>query len=76
MKLEPLASHIFYLVEYHGMSDEPLEKISGGILMCGNNNGLCGCIGNNWWLIIILVLLFCYCGNGTNTAGICGCDRC
>ena len=24
--------------------------------MCGNNNGLCGCIGNNWWLIIILVL--------------------
>ena len=44
--------------------------------MCGNN-GLCGCIGNNWWLIIILVLLFCYCGNGagTGTAGICGCDR-
>jgi hypothetical protein len=46
--------------------------------MCGNNNGLCGCIGNNWWLIIILVLLFCYCGNGTTTGGYgtCGCDRC
>ena len=46
--------------------------------MCGNNNGLCGCIGHNWWLIIILVLLFCYCGNGTTTGGYgtCGCDRC
>ncbi len=32
--------------------------------MCGNNNGLCGCIGNNWWWIVILLLLFCYCGNG------------
>jgi hypothetical protein len=60
------------------MSGESLEKISGGISMCGNNNGLCGCIGNNWWLIIILVLLFCYCGNGTTTGGYgtCGCDRC
>jgi len=34
--------------------------------MCGNNNGLCGCLGNNWWWIIILVLLFCNCGNCGN----------
>ncbi|MGM9548525.1 MAG: hypothetical protein ACI3V5_01590 [Faecousia sp.] len=34
--------------------------------MC-NNNGLCGCFGNNWWWIIILILLFCNCGcNGNN----------
>ena len=39
----------------------------GGILMCGNNNGLCGCFGgNNWWWIIILILLFCNCGCGNN----------
>ena len=30
--------------------------------MCGNNNGICGCLNNNWWWIIILVLLFCNCG--------------
>ena len=39
--------------------------------MCGNNNGLCGCLNNNWWWIIILVLLFCNCGNGA-TFGGCG----
>ena len=39
--------------------------------MCGNNNGLCGCLNNNWWWIIILVLLFCNCGNGTFGGG-CG----
>ena len=33
--------------------------------MCGNNNGICGCLNNNWWWIIILVLLFCNCGGGT-----------
>ena len=42
--------------------------------MCGNNNGICGCLNNNWWWIIILVLLFCNCGNGT-TFGCGGCDR-
>ena len=31
--------------------------------MCGNNNGICGCLNNNWWWIIILILLFCNCGN-------------
>ena len=30
--------------------------------MCGNNNGICGCLNNNWWWIVILVLLFCNCG--------------
>ena len=43
--------------------------------MCGNNNGLCGCLNNNWWWIVILVLLFCNCGNmggcGENTCGCC-----
>lgn len=43
--------------------------------MC-NNNGLCGCFGNNWWWIIILLLLFCNggcgCGNNWNS---CGCDN-
>ena len=33
--------------------------------MC-NNNGLCGCFGNNWWWIIILILLFCNCGCGNS----------
>ena len=32
--------------------------------MCGNNNGICGCLNNNWWWIVILVLLFCNCGGG------------
>ena len=41
--------------------------------MCGNNNGLCGCLNNNWWWIIILVLLFCNCGNTFGCGG--GCDR-
>ena len=41
--------------------------------MCGNNNGICGCIGNNWWWIVILVLLFCCCGNNN---GMCNnCER-
>ena len=44
--------------------------------MCGNNNnGLCGCFGNNWWWIIILILLFsCCCGNNNNWG--CDNDRC
>ena len=44
--------------------------------MCGNNNGICGCINNNWWWIIILVLLFCNCGGGCGMArgeNTCGC---
>ena len=45
--------------------------------MC-NNNGLCGCLNNNWWWIVILILLFCNCGswngceNNNNGCG-CGC---
>lgn len=38
--------------------------------MC-NNNGLCGCLNNNWWWIVILILLLCNCG-GWNGCG-CGC---
>ena len=42
--------------------------------MC-NNNGLCGCFGgNNWWGIIILILLFCNCGCNNNSWNN-GCDR-
>ena len=45
--------------------------------MCGNNNGLCGCLNNNWWWIIILILLFCNCGsnwgwNGGDNNNTCG----
>ena len=39
--------------------------------MCGNNNGICGCLNNNWWWIIILILLFCNCG-GSTFGGGCG----
>ena len=42
--------------------------------MC--NNGFCG---NNCWWIIILLLLFCGCGNGNSICGgsynNCGCDN-
>ena len=46
--------------------------------MCGNNNGLCGCLNNNWGWIIILILLFCNCGNnwgwnGCDNNNNCGC---
>lgn len=44
--------------------------------MC-NNNGLCGCLNNNWWWIVILILLQCNCGgwNGceSNNNNGCGC---
>ena len=43
--------------------------------MCGNNNGICGCLNNNWWWIIILVLLFCNCGGGWSTYGNNGCGN-
>lgn len=47
--------------------------------MCGNNNGLCGCLNNNWWWIIILILLLCNCGGfggcfgGCENGNNCGC---
>ena len=44
--------------------------------MCGNNNGICGCLNNNWWWIVILVLLFCNCGGCGNTAGNGGWNGC
>ena len=45
--------------------------------MCGNNNGICGCFGNNnWWCIIILLLIFCNCCNNNNSNwNGCGCDN-
>ena len=48
--------------------------------MCGNNNGLCGCLNNNWWWIIILILLFCNCGGNWGGGGCdnnnnCGCCK-
>ena len=39
--------------------------------MCGNNGMCFG--GNGLWWIIILILLFCNCGN--NNWGGCGCDN-
>ena len=45
------------------------------MIMCNNNNGICGCFGNNnWWWIIILILLFCNCGN--NGCSTWNNDRC
>ena len=42
--------------------------------MCGNGNGFCG--GNLCWIIILLIL-FCGCGNmgGYGNMGGCGCER-
>ena len=39
--------------------------------MCNNNgNGICGCFsGNNGWWIIVLLLIFCNCGNGCGNNG-------
>ena len=45
------------------MSGENRYEICGGNLMC--NNGFCG--GNMCWIIILLIL-FCGCGNN----GLCG----
>lgn len=58
------------------MSGEAQNSIPEVTNMC-NNNGLCGCLGNNWWWIIILILLFtncggCGCENNNNGCG-CGC---
>ncbi len=36
------------------------------------NNGFCG--GNLCWIILLLIL-FCNCGNMGNTANNCGCDH-
>ena len=60
--------------EYLGMSGGGRYENLGGILMC--NNGFCG--GNMCWIIILLIL-FCGCGNnglysGGNNCG-CGCDN-
>ena len=43
--------------------------------MCGNNNGICGCLNNNWWWIIILILLFCNCGGFGGNGCWNGCDN-
>ncbi len=55
------------------MSGESRKTSFGGILMY--NNGFCG--GNLCWIIILLIL-FCGCGNnglyGNNNNG-CGCDN-
>ena len=58
-------------MEYHGMSGEPLEKILLEVFsMCNNVFG-----SNNCWWIIILVLLFCCgCGNQGNNCD-CGCNN-
>ena len=68
--------HIFPASEYHGMSAKSARLSSEGNDMC-NNNGLCGCLNNNWWWIVILILLLCNCGGndcgcGNSNSG-CGC---
>ena len=65
-------AHIFPREEYHGMSGSALKNpISEVMIMCNNN--FCG--GNIWWIIILLIL-FCGCGNGNNGMwnNNCGCD--
>ena len=58
------------------MSGKNRYEICGGIFMC--NNGFCG--GNMCWIIILLIL-FCGCGNngglwsGNNNGCGCGCDN-
>lgn len=71
-------AHLFWAAEYLGMSGIAAEKISEVFIMY--NNGFCG---NSCWWIIILILLFCGCGNNglcgstynnNNSCG-CGCDN-
>ena len=70
-------THLFYATEYLGMSGFAADKFSEVIFMC--NNGMCG---NNCWWIIILLILFCGCGNNglggnsySNNRCGCGCDN-
>ena len=67
--------HLFAAAEYLGMSGFAAKKIPEVFIMY--NNGFCG---NSCWWIIILILLFCGCGNnglcGNNYSGNnCGCDN-
>ena len=56
------------------MSGESLEKILfGGIFMCMSNGNSCG---NIWWIIILVLLFCCGCGNNNWGSNNCGCDRC
>ena len=61
-------------MSYLGMSGSAANKILEVLTMY--NNGFCG---NNCWWIIILILLFCGCGNnglcGGNCSNNCGCDN-
>ena len=62
--------HISGLPEYHGMSGKPASKNLEVFFMC--NNG-CGFFGGNMCWIIILLILFCGCGNGMSSYS-CGND--
>ena len=66
--------HIFLAAEYHGMSGSAAKKFLEVFIMC--NNGFFG--GNCCWIIILLIL-FCGCGNngmcGGNYNNNCGCDN-
>ncbi len=66
--------HIFPAAEYHGMSGSAVKNFLEVFIMC--NNGFFG--GNCCWIIILLIL-FCGCGNngmcGTNFSNNCGCDN-
>ncbi len=62
-------------MEYHGMSGSAVKNFLEVFIMY--NNGFCG--GNICWIIILLIL-FCGCGNnGGNLCGNynnnCGCDN-
>jgi len=70
--------HLFWSGEYLGMSGDRRQKNLEVFIMY--NNGFCG---NSCWWIIILILLFCGCGNNglcggssynNNNCG-CGCDN-
>ena len=50
-------SHIFVAAEYFGMSGSAVKNFLEVFYMCNNN-----CGGNLCW-IIVLIILFCGCGN-------------
>ena len=68
-KVHAYVAHIFYATEYLGMSGNAANKFLEVTIMY--NNGFCG---GNWCWIIILLILFCGCGNnGSSANNNCGC---
>jgi len=67
-----LLAHIFWPVEYLGMSGKTAAKKHLEVFSM-YNNGFCG--GNLCWIIILLIL-FCGCGNNQSNNGCCDNNCC